>query len=154
MAITAGSGFEHHLPALINAGTDLALAWSPFRNTYDAPWASEQSGARISVMRGTGSTWMQPVDLTQSMANMIDTFPSLYADHAGAPQLVWLKASNAGQSVVERPLVGAAGVTLVPLPLSGYSPKVVATPKPGVFLGASVAGPDGEREVYVRVFSH
>lgn len=153
LPITAGNGFEHHLPALVNMGSDLALAWSPYRDTAGAPWESVQSGARISTTRSPqGTTWSQPDDITQSMSDAISTFPSLYRDHAGVMQLVYLQATAGGQSVVERPLVAGPGALLVPLPLAGYSPKVVATPTPGVFLGAYVGGPDGQREVYVQVF--
>jgi hypothetical protein len=111
------------------------------------------TGAHISVIHSsTGAVWHSPSDITLAQAESVTLYPTLYSDHAGVLHLAWLSGTAAAQSVVEVPLATPAA-TPSALPLDGYSPRVVATPTPGVYLGAWVAGPVNERNVYVRVFT-
>jgi hypothetical protein len=54
--------------------------------------------------------------------------------------------------MVERPIATFTG-TPDPLPIEGYSPRIVATPMPGVFLAAWVAGAGPDHQIVVRVFA-
>lgn len=150
----AGSGLEHHLPALARSGGELVLAWDPFSDTANAPWDGETTGSFVRILHSqTGTTWTNASDLTTAQASSVSLYPTFYADHAGALHVAYLTGNAAATTVVEVPLAAPA-TTPAALPLPGYSPRIVATPTPGVYLGAYVAGPVNEREVFVRVFDH
>ncbi len=152
--VSAGSGLEHHLPALARIGNELVLAWDPFNDTANAPWESATTGSYVRVMRSTtGTTWTAASDVTTPQPTSITLYPTFYADHAGAWHVGYLAGDQAATAVVEVPLAAPATTPAV-LPLPGYSPRIVATPTAGVYLGAYVAGAVNEREVYVKVFSH
>jgi hypothetical protein len=150
--VTAGSGVQHHLPAIANTGGELVVAWDPWDSTAASPYASLQAGAHVSIIHSaTGATWNGTSDLTARATDRITVFPTLFADHDGAWHAAWLDADASGQRVVEVPLTSPS-TTPATLPIDGYSPRVVATPTPGVFLAAWVAGPQNERDIYVRVY--
>jgi hypothetical protein len=150
--VSAGGGVQHHLPAIANTGSELVVAWDPWDSPAASPYASLQTGAHISVIHSaTGATWSGTTDLTAHATDAITVFPTLFADHAGAWHAAWLAADASGQRVVEVPLA-SPGTTPATLPIDGYSPRVVATPTPGVFLAAWVGGPANERDIYVRVY--
>ncbi len=153
--VAAGAGLEHHLPALARDGDELALVWNPYDDAADTPYDNVMTGAHLSVIRSAGAdVWTGATDLTSAQTDAIDVFPTLYADHAGALHAAWMQADLASnQAVVEVPL---ASPTATPraLPHDGYSPRLVATPTDGLYLGAWVGGVPGEREIYVRVFGH
>jgi hypothetical protein len=153
IAVAATATVEHHLPALAVDGAGLALAWTPYDRGEGPPWAGLATGAHVAIARSAdGTSWSAPADVTARAGDAITLFPTLYADHAGRTQLAWMTAGAGGQTVVSRPLADTAA-TPAPLPIDGYSPRVVATATPGVYLAAWVAGPAGERDVFVRVFA-
>jgi len=150
--VTAGAGVEHHLPAIANVGGELQIAWDPYDDTAGVPWESAQTGAHVSLIRDVASTgWSDARDVTARDPASVSVFPTLYADHAGAWFVAWLAAGASGQAVVEVPL-DAIATAPSPLPIDGYSPRIAATPTPGVFLAAWVGGAPDEREIDVRVF--
>lgn len=153
-AVTAGGGVEHHLPALARDADDLVLAWTPYAAAEDAPWDSVFTQAHVAVIRSPdGESWSGATDVTAVDTDTISVFPALYADHDGALHAAWMVADLEAQRVVELPL---ASPTATPraLPHDGHAPVLVATPEDGLYLGAWVAGPPGERDVHVRVFGH
>lgn len=149
--VTAGGGVEHHLPAIAGVGGALALVWDPYDATAGVPWEGLQTGAHIALRTSTPAGWTEPRDVTLRDAAAVSAFPTLYADHADQWHVAWLAASATGQAVVERPLAALTG-TPDPLPIDGYSPRIVATPTPGVFLAAWVAGAPPDHQIVVRVF--
>jgi hypothetical protein len=150
--VAADSATEHFLPALANTGTELVVAWDPYDHSASAPYASATTGSHISLMHSaTGTTWTGASDLTTRQTSSIATMPTLYTDHANAWHAAWLAADSTGTRVVSVPLASPS-TTPVELPIDGYSPHIVATPTPGVFLAAWVGGSAGERDIYVRVF--
>jgi hypothetical protein len=152
-AVTAGAGVEHHLPAIANVGGELALVWNPFDEAAGAPWEATTSGAHVAVSTSPdGASWAAAVDVTSRVPDEVSVFPTLFADHAGAWHVAWMAADATGSGVVEVALeMPAAPATA--LPITGYSPKLVATPTSGVYLAAWVEGPPGERDIVVRVFA-
>ncbi|HTL33627.1 MAG TPA: sialidase family protein [Kofleriaceae bacterium] len=150
--VAADSTTEHFLPALANTGSELVVAWDPYDHGAQFPFAGITTGSHISLMHSaTGATWTNASDITTRQTNSIGTMPTLFADHANVWHVAWLAADSTGARVVERPL-DVPSATPVQLPIDGYSPRIVATPTPGVFLAAWVGGADGQRDIYVRVF--
>jgi hypothetical protein len=152
-AATAGAGVEHHLPAIANIDGELHLAWDPFDEAAAVPWEGPATGAHISLITSTtGASWLEPRDVTARDPAAVSLFPTLYADHGGEWHLAWMTGDATGTSVVEVPL-RALDVPPAALPIAGYSPRLVATPTPGVYLGAWVEGPPDNRDIVVRVFA-
>lgn len=152
-AATAGAGVEHHLPAVANIGGQLHLAWDPFDEAAAFPWESPTTGSHISLVTSLdGASWLEPRDVTARDPETISLSPTLYADHGGDWHLAWMAGGAAGTSVVEVPIDSLDAVP-APLPMDGYSPKLVATPTSGVYLGAWVEGPVDDRDIAVRVFA-
>jgi len=150
--VTAGSGAEHFLPALANTGNELVVAWDPYDHSASSPYAGLTTGSHISLLHSaTGATWTGASDLTTQQTNSITVMPTLYADHGGAWHAAWLVGDNTGTHVVSVPLASPS-TTPAMLPIAGYSPRIVATPTPGVFIAAWVGGSAGERDIYVRMF--
>lgn len=151
--VVAASGtIEHHLPAIANVGTELVIAWNPYDKSASAPWESTLSGAHVSTIRSaSGGSWSAMTQLTLRSDTGVTVSPTLYADHAGTWHAAYLFAFASTRVVRAVPLATPTAMA-VQLPLYGYSPRVVATPTPGVFLGAWVDGPDGSRDIFVRVF--
>ena len=153
VAVPAGSGVEHHLPAIANVDGVLRLAWTAFDDTAAAPWDGLTTGAHIELFTSSsGATWTDRREVTARDPAAVSLFPTLYADHSGAWHVAWLAADAAGQSAVEVP-IDALGATPSTLPISGYSPRIIATPTPGVYLAASVEGTATNREIMVSVFA-
>ncbi|HET7501844.1 MAG TPA: sialidase family protein, partial [Kofleriaceae bacterium] len=150
--IEAGGGLEHHLPAIAQLGGTLTLAWDPYDAAAGVPWEGLGTGAHISLVTSAPGGWTAPRDVTPREPAAVSAFPTLYADHAGAGHVAWLAASATGQAVVERPLA-ALDQSPAPLPIDGYSPRIVATPTLGIYLAAWVAGPGPDHQIAVRVFA-
>jgi hypothetical protein len=130
----------------------LALAWDPYDATAGVPWDSVQTGAHIALRTSTPTGWTDPRDVTLRDPAAVSAFPTLYVDHADQWHVAWLAASATGQAVVEQPLAALTGAPS-PLPIDGYSPRIVATPTRGVFLAAWVAGVPPDHQIVVRVFA-
>ena len=152
--VPAAGGFEHHLPQLANIDGELQLAWVPYDADAAVPWESGSSGAHVRMLHSaTGATWDDPRTVAARDEAAVALFPTLYADHAGRWFVAWLGAAATGSGVVELPLDAIGSGTPAPLPIPGYSPRVVATPTPGVFVAAWVEGPPNDRDIHVRVFA-
>lgn len=156
---SADASEEHQYPSLLLIGGELTLVWNPYDTAAAAPWESGTTGGHVAMMRfvpGTG--WIDRRDVTPREAAAVSVMPTLYMDFAGIGQaprghVAWLAADASGSSVVEVP---TADLTQAPafLPITGYSPKLVATGEDANYLGAWVEGPMADRAIVVQVFSH
>src|SRR5262249_17392979 len=142
-----------HLPFLARADAGLTLAWVRCDTTNMTPWANPSADVFLSTS-ADGVRWTAPANVTHD-ANVIDVFPGLYRRFDGAWSLAWVTtAESASGSVVDLPVAGIAAYPAgrTDLPLAGYSPRIVATPRDGVYFGVTVAGATGTPDLYGRFF--
>jgi hypothetical protein len=142
-----------HLPSLARTDAGLALAWVRCDTTSSTPW--ENPSADVLLATSTdGVRWTAPANVTHD-SGILDVFPGLYRRFDGAWSLVWVStATSAAGSVVDVPVAGVAAYPAgrTELPLAGYSPRIVATPRAGVYLGVTVQGATGAQDLYGRLF--
>lgn len=144
-----------HLPFVARTDDVLTLTWVR-HETDPTPWLDATSDVMLATS-SDGLAWSSPRAVTaDDGAGVVDVFPGLYRRHGGAWALAWVSTALApGGSVVAVAVADAATYPSgrVELPLVGYSPRIVATPTPGVYLGVTVAGATGAQDVYARVFT-
>ena len=150
------SATEHdHLPFVMRTGNEVSLVWARSPAAYPNPWDGAKSDLFLATSTD-GTTWSAPIPITNDPGNVVHVFPALFADLDGDWTLVWLSTRLGAVQVFEIPLEAAAsypqGVVANPLLPAGYSHRIAATTRPGVFLGAWVQGPDGAQDVYYRFF--
>jgi hypothetical protein len=150
------SATEHdHLPFIMRTGNDVSLVWVRSPAAYPLPW----TGAKSDLFYATstdGVSWSSPAQITNDAGDVVHVFPALYANLDGDWTLVWLSTRTGTPLVYEVPLGAITsypqGVVVNPLLPAGYSHRIAATPRAGVFLGVWVQGPDGAQDVYYRFF--
>jgi hypothetical protein len=148
------SATEHdQLPFAARTGDEITLVWVRSPPAYPTPWTGADSDLCLATSPD-GSTWSAPVRLTNDAGDVVHVFPSIYATHDGDFSLLWLSTRLGSPFVFEVPLSLAAsypqGIVANPLLPAGYSHRVVATSRPGVYLGAWVQGPEGAQDIWVR----
>ena len=147
---------QDHLPFLdLTGAAELTLAWNRCDADPATPWTNPTSDLLVATSPD-GDAWSQPRAITaDDEGGVLDVFPALFADHAGDWSLVWVTtALESNGSVVALPLAGAYPADRATVPaMTGYSPRVAATPTDGVFLGVWVEGPIGEQDVRARLFA-
>jgi hypothetical protein len=153
VAMVAPAGEQDHLPFLARDGANLIAVYNRYAANATLPYATDTTDV-LSAMSTDGMTWSAPAELTANDAErVVDVFPILFTDHDLTQRMLWLSATPSSQSVVERAFSGSgAPVPIDALPASGYSHHVVATPTPGVYLGAWVEGAEPAQEIRARVF--
>jgi hypothetical protein len=142
-----------HLPFLARSASGLTLAWVRCDTTNAKPWENPSSDVYVSTSTD-GARWTAPVNVTHDNA-ILDVFPGLYRRHGGAWSLAWVStAESSTGSVFDLPLDGVSAYPAgrTELPLMGYSPRIVATPRAGVYLGVWVQGGTGVQDIYGRFF--
>jgi hypothetical protein len=144
-----------HLPYLARTGDDqLTIAWDRCDTSSPTPWTNATSDVLVATS-ADGDAWSAPRAVTDDdEAGAVDVFPALFADHAGAWSLVWVTtAIEPTGSVVGLPVDGAYPADRAAIPeMTGYSPRIAATPTPGVFLGVWVEGEIGAQDIRARFF--
>ncbi|HEY8145744.1 MAG TPA: sialidase family protein [Kofleriaceae bacterium] len=145
---------QDHLPYLARTGAELTLVWNRCDADPATPWTNPTSDVLASTS-SDGDSWSAPRPITaDDDGGVLDVFPALFADHADTWSLVWVTtALEPTGTVVALPLDGAYPDERAALPMTGYSPRVAATPTDGVFLGAWVEGEIGEQNIRARFFS-
>lgn len=143
-----------HLPFLARTGADLTLAWVRCDTTNATPWENPSADVFLSTSTD-GVRWTAPANVTHD-TGVLDVFPALYERFGGAWSLVWVStAASPSGTIFDLPVAGVAGYPAgrAALPLAGYSPRIVATPRPGVYFGVAVQGATGAQDIYGRFFS-
>lgn len=156
LAAGLNSASEHdHLPFVMRTGSEVSLAWVRSPAAYPTPW----TGAKSDLFYATstdGSSWSAPLQITNDSGDVVHVFPALYPNLDGDWTLVWLSTRLGAPLVFELPLeeLGSYPQAIIPKPLlpDGYSHRVAATSRAGVFLGVWVQGPEGSQDVYYRFF--
>ena len=146
---------QDHLPYLARTGDQLTITWNRCDADPAIPWENPTSDLFVATSPD-GDAWSEPRAITgDDEAGVLDVFPALYASHAGDWSLLWVTtALEATGSVVDLPIAGSYPADRGAVPeMTGYSPRVAATPTDGVYLGAWVEGPTGEQDVRVRFFA-
>ncbi len=148
-----GAGEQDHLPFLARSGATLIAVWNRYAASATLPYLTGTTDV-FSATSVDGTSWAMTTALTANDAEQVtDVFPVLYPDHARALRVLWLSATPSSQTVVERAVSGAGAASpIAALPATGYSHHVVASPTPGVYLGAWVSGTDPKQDIYARVF--
>ena len=151
--ILATAGQQDHLPSLLASPTGLTLVWNRYDASATLPWLTTTTDVALATS-SDGITWSPGADLTSNdTAAITDVFPALYADHTGALHALWLQASTTSMAVVEQRLGASTPSPVGDLPAAGYSHHLVATPSPGAFLAAWVAGSGSALDIQVRVIA-
>lgn len=148
---------EHDLlPYLARTGEDeLTLAWNRCDTSSATPWTNPTSDLLVATSVD-GDAWSAPEAVTDDdEAGVLDVFPALFADHAGAWSYLWVTtAIEATGSVVDLPVGGSYPADRGAIPeMTGYSPRIAATPTEGVFLGVWVEGETGAQDIRARFFT-
>jgi BNR repeat protein len=146
---------QDHLPFLARTGEDeMTITWNRCDAEPAIPWENATSDVLVSTSPD-GDSWTEPRAITADDAGgVLDVFPALYPSHAGDWSLVWVTtAIEATGSVVDVALSGVYPDDRGTLPMTGYSPKIAATPTDGIYLGAWVEGPTGQQDIRVRFFA-
>ncbi|MCC6995938.1 MAG: exo-alpha-sialidase [Deltaproteobacteria bacterium] len=147
------AGQQDHLPSLLASPAGLTLVWNRYDASATLPWLTATTDVALATSTD-GVTWTAGTDLTSNDgAAITDVFPALYADHAGALHALWLEASSTAMAVVEQRLGATTPSPISDLPAAGYSHHLVATPTPGRFLAAWVAGSGSALDIQVRVIA-
>jgi hypothetical protein len=145
-----------HLPFAARTGDEVTLSWVRYDSTATLPWLAPKSDVFCSTSFD-GLSWPAPVQVTQEAGNVVNLFPGLYLDHAGRWSFNWLSTRTGPPRPYALPLTQAAdypaGLAEISQLPSGYSHRIVATPEPGMYLGAWVQGPEGEQDIWVRFFA-
>ncbi len=147
------TGTSDALPFLALTGDHLTLVWNRYVATTSAelPYQTATSEVMLSTSPD-GVTWSTPIAVTSN--GDYDLFPSLYEDQAGTWWLTWLTAPAATQisMVVAQPLATAgSGVPTATLPVTGYSPRAIATSVPDRYVAAWVEG-TSDLEIWAREY--
>jgi hypothetical protein len=150
------SATEHdHLPFAARIGGAIRLVWVRYDTTEALPWLNPESDL-FTAASTDGLAWSAPSRLTDEPGAVVNLFPKLYADEDGTWSYLWLSTREGGARPFEREVA-----TTAPYPQGvrergelpdGYSHRIVATAKPGVYLGVWVQGPEGSRDIYYRFF--
>ncbi len=149
----AEDGFADSYPAVaVDAGGTLRLAWSRYaaggsvdpsaiisESSADTWVATSTDGVAFSGARSIGT----PGDL--------DVFPWVYLDSAGAWRVAWETAS-AGGAGREVEALFDGGVASDRPEIEGYTWRILATPSPGVEVGAWVGGSEPTQKIEGRLF--
>jgi hypothetical protein len=157
LVVGQSGGEEHHAPTIGLDGAELRMVWDPFDTAADAPWESVTTGSYVDIMRyvpGTG--WTDRTHVTTRQSAAVTVFPTLYLDSNGLGHVAWMNADASGTVVEEVSTFNLGTMFPSALPITGYSPKIVAAPNSisNVYLGAWVEGPTTDRAVVVQFFTH
>jgi hypothetical protein len=139
------TGEADHLAQMVWTGGQLLMVWVRCDDT-DPTYCFSPSADLWTAASSDGVSWSTPVEITGN-DGMTDALPGLYQQTDG---FTWMTVWVTDAGVVDLPLGGSYPSQATVLPLDGYSPRVVATTTPGVYLGAWVAG--SPQDVWVRVF--
>jgi hypothetical protein len=144
---------EHdHLPFAARTGAGITLVWVRYDTTQATPWLNAKSDVYYATS-ADGLAWSVPARITNDVGNVVNLFPGLYASLGGTWWLVWVSTRQGAATVFELPLANAGqyptGIVADPW-MTGYSPRLAATPTPGIYIGLWVQGPDGAQDVYYR----
>jgi hypothetical protein len=147
------SGFSDAIPYLALTGDHLTLVWNRYvaSTSAELPYQTATSEVMLSTS-SDGVTWSTPVAVTAN--SDYDLFPALYADQAGAWWLTWLTAPAGTQvtTAVAQPVATAGtGAPTATLPVTGFSPRAVATTVPGRYVAAWVEG-TSDLDIWIREF--
>ncbi|MFN0249907.1 MAG: sialidase family protein [Kofleriaceae bacterium] len=115
---------------------------------------SEPSTETMLATSADGISWTDIRTVSEGAGGFVDVFPSLHVDHAGMLHVLWVTTDGAptGQ-VIELPFAGAYPADrTVRSALAGYSPRIVATATPDVFLAAWVQGAEPMQRVQSMLF--
>lgn len=138
---------------LQRAGGSFVMTWT----RYDAAQPNDvlqviQEPSTVTMLSTSadGVAWTPPVAMSEAGA-AIDVFPSLFADPADRPFVLWTTTAF-GAPVTAELAAGASypgGVVQRP-EISGYTARLLATPTPGIFWSVWVEGPAGTQKVRHR----
>jgi hypothetical protein len=144
-----------HLPFAARVGDDIRLVWVRFDTTQAIPWLNPESDL-YTATSADGITWSTPVRLTDEPGAVVNLYPKLYADAAGAWSYLWLSTRSGAARPFERDVVEPGGSPQGVRPRDelpdGYSHSIVATSTPGIYLGVWVQGPEGSQDLWYRFF--
>ncbi|MGH7461168.1 MAG: hypothetical protein ACREMA_09080 [Longimicrobiales bacterium] len=149
---------EHdHLPVVARTGNQFTLVWVRHDTSQPQPWLSPPPKSDLFYATSAdGLTWTSPRRITNESGHVVNVFPGLYQSSEGVWSVLWLSTRAGSPAVFELPLAnsdlypqGIVGNTQLP---PGYSHRVVATSRPGVYLGVWVQGPDGAQDIHYRFF--
>ena len=146
-----------HLPFATRTGDRITLVWVRHDRNQLLPWADPPPKSDLFYATSPdGLTWTTPQRITNEAGTVVNLFPELYQDLQGQWSILWLSTREGSPGVFELPLAnsdrypqGIVRNTLVP---AGYSHRIVATSRPGVYLGVWVQGPEGAQDIYYRFF--
>ncbi len=144
---------EHdHLPFAARTGSEITLVWVRYDTTQATPWLNAKSDLYYATSVD-GLTWSSPIPVTNDAGNVVNLFPALYPSLNGTWSLLWISTRQGAAAAYELPLANAsqypAGIVTHAW-ITGYSPRMAATPTAGIYLGTWVQGPDGAQDVYYR----
>jgi hypothetical protein len=137
------TGAADHLAQMAWTGDHLTMVWVRCDDT-DPTFCFSPSADLYTATSTDGVAWTSPVQLTGAGT---DALPGIYQRWEGDWAVAWV--TDAGVMDLR---LGDSLANATPLPLDGYSPRVVATQTPGIYVGTWVAGPTGQQDVWVRVF--
>ena len=146
-----------HLPFATRTGNQITLIWVRHDRSQPIPWADPPPKSDLVYATSPdGLTWTTPRRITNEAGDVVNLFPALYQDMQGEWSILWLSTRQGSPKVFELPLAnserypqGIVEDTVLP---PGYSHRIVATSRPGVYLGVWVQGPEGAQDIYYRFF--
>ncbi|MGE5180492.1 MAG: hypothetical protein ACM31C_00445 [Acidobacteriota bacterium] len=152
-ALGAG-GYSDTLPFLARTGDHLTLVWNRYvaSTAAELPYQTPTSEVMLATT-ADGVTWSAPIAVTSNAD--YDVFPALFEDQAGAWQITWLTAPAATQvstAVVQPVATAGAGAPDGTLPVTGYSPRAIATTVPDRYIAAWVEG-TSDVDIWAQPFS-
>jgi hypothetical protein len=146
-----------HLPFVTRTGNQFTLIWVRHDRSQPIPWADPPPKSDLFYATSPdGLTWTTPRRITNEAGDAVNLFPALYQNLQGEWSILWLSTRQGSPKVFELPLAksdrypqGIVEDTVLP---PGYSHRIMATSRPGVYLGVWVQGPEGAQDIYYRLF--
>jgi hypothetical protein len=145
------SGYGDAIPFMALTGDHLTLVWNRYVATTSAelPYQTATSEVMLSTS-SDGATWSTPVAVTSN--GDYDLFPALYEDQGGTWWITWLTAPATTQittAVAQKLATAGTGLPTATLPVTGYSPRAIATSVQGRYVAAWVEG-TSDLEIWAR----
>ena len=155
--LTWDSAREVQVTRASDTGNQITLIWVRHDRSQPIPWADPPPKSDLVYATSPdGLTWTTPRRITNEAGDVVNLFPALYQDMQGEWSILWLSTRQGSPKVFELPLAnserypqGIVEDTVLP---PGYSHRIVATSRPGVYLGVWVQGPEGAQDIYYRFF--
>jgi hypothetical protein len=155
LGVDDGASHDSYPDVVRNGDGGYLMTWTRFDGALDGgPLQVIQTDTSETMVATSsdGVTFTGVTAISAAATPATDAFPHLFADHAGGWHVTWITTALGPATQVELAVGADPSARVVRPELAGYTASAIATPTPGVFLGAFVDGANPTQRVMGRLF--